>query len=170
LTAKRRGYTGRVICDNSPHRLRAHLRPLANRSFDGYRPVSVDDAPMPQPPPDGLPVYRLLSGADDDAFCRRVSESARTWLPAVRQPGRRERPRPSHSRAGSAVACPIAAINRRGGQSTMAWQPLGRNGRSLTADGSILRRTQEADSALACRALRSREVSVAEQAVPPLRA
>jgi hypothetical protein len=24
-------------------------------------------------PPDGLPVYRLLSGADDDAFCRRVS-------------------------------------------------------------------------------------------------
>jgi len=36
------------------------------------------------------------------------------------------------------VACPIAAINGRGGQSTMAWQPLGRNGRSLTADGSAV--------------------------------
>jgi hypothetical protein len=24
-------------------------------------------------PPDGLPRYRLLTGADDDAFCRRVS-------------------------------------------------------------------------------------------------
>jgi hypothetical protein len=30
---------------------------------------------MPQPPPDGLPVYRLLPGSDDDAFCRRVSEA-----------------------------------------------------------------------------------------------
>jgi hypothetical protein len=26
-------------------------------------------------PPDNLPVYRLLSGPDDDAFCRRVSEA-----------------------------------------------------------------------------------------------
>lgn len=25
-------------------------------------------------PPDGLPIYRLLTGPDDDAFCRRVSE------------------------------------------------------------------------------------------------
>ena len=24
-------------------------------------------------PPDGLPLYRLLTGPDDDAFCRRVS-------------------------------------------------------------------------------------------------
>jgi len=24
-------------------------------------------------PPDGLPEYRLLTGPDDDAFCRRVS-------------------------------------------------------------------------------------------------
>jgi hypothetical protein len=30
---------------------------------------------MPQPPPHGLPVYRLLTGSDDDAFCRRVSEA-----------------------------------------------------------------------------------------------
>ena len=30
---------------------------------------------MPQPPPNGLPVYRLLTGADDDEFCRRVSEA-----------------------------------------------------------------------------------------------
>jgi hypothetical protein len=25
-------------------------------------------------PPDGLPVYRILSGPDDETFCRRVSE------------------------------------------------------------------------------------------------
>ena len=24
-------------------------------------------------PPDGLPTYRVLTGPDDDAFCRRVS-------------------------------------------------------------------------------------------------
>ncbi|HEV7207620.1 MAG TPA: DUF1737 domain-containing protein [Mycobacteriales bacterium] len=29
----------------------------------------------PAEPPDGLPVYRLLTGSDDDAFCRRVSEA-----------------------------------------------------------------------------------------------
>ena len=26
-------------------------------------------------PPDGLPTYRLLTGPDDPAFCRRVSEA-----------------------------------------------------------------------------------------------
>ena len=26
-------------------------------------------------PPEGLPRYRLLTGTDDDAFCRRVSEA-----------------------------------------------------------------------------------------------
>jgi hypothetical protein len=26
-------------------------------------------------PPDNLPVYRLLTGPDDDQFCRRVSEA-----------------------------------------------------------------------------------------------
>lgn len=26
-------------------------------------------------PPDGKPVYRLLTGRDDDAFCRRVSDA-----------------------------------------------------------------------------------------------
>ena len=30
---------------------------------------------MPDPPPDGLPTYRVLTGPDDDAFCRRVSEA-----------------------------------------------------------------------------------------------
>lgn len=25
-------------------------------------------------PPDGLPVYRVLTGPDDEKFCRRVSE------------------------------------------------------------------------------------------------
>ncbi len=27
------------------------------------------------PPPDGLPVYRVLTGPDDAAFCHRVSEA-----------------------------------------------------------------------------------------------
>ncbi len=26
-------------------------------------------------PPNGLPVYRLLTGGDDEGFCRRVSEA-----------------------------------------------------------------------------------------------
>ncbi|NVN13505.1 DUF1737 domain-containing protein [Nguyenibacter vanlangensis] len=30
---------------------------------------------MPQTPPDGMPRYRLLTGKDDAAFCRRVSEA-----------------------------------------------------------------------------------------------
>lgn len=29
----------------------------------------------PRTPPQGLPVYRLLTGPDDAAFCRRVSEA-----------------------------------------------------------------------------------------------
>jgi len=28
-------------------------------------------------PPDGLPVYRVLTGPDDAEFCRRVSEAVR---------------------------------------------------------------------------------------------
>jgi len=31
--------------------------------------------PTPPQPPDGLPAYRLLTGPDDAAFCRRVSEA-----------------------------------------------------------------------------------------------
>lgn len=31
------------------------------------------EPPMPALPPDGLPVYRLLTGPDDAAFCQRVS-------------------------------------------------------------------------------------------------
>ena len=30
---------------------------------------------MPDLPPDDLPVYRVLTGPDDDAFCHRVSEA-----------------------------------------------------------------------------------------------
>lgn len=30
---------------------------------------------MSSAPPDGLPIYRLLTGKDDGAFCRRVSEA-----------------------------------------------------------------------------------------------
>jgi hypothetical protein len=28
-------------------------------------------------PPDGLPLYRVLTGPDDESFCRRVSEAIR---------------------------------------------------------------------------------------------
>ncbi len=30
---------------------------------------------MPERPPNGLPRYRVLTGPDDEAFCRRVSEA-----------------------------------------------------------------------------------------------
>jgi hypothetical protein len=30
---------------------------------------------MSDHPPDGLPIYRLLTGPDDDTFCNRVSEA-----------------------------------------------------------------------------------------------
>ncbi|MDQ4037865.1 MAG: DUF1737 domain-containing protein [Actinomycetota bacterium] len=30
---------------------------------------------MPTTPPDSLPTYRVLTGPDDETFCRRVSES-----------------------------------------------------------------------------------------------
>jgi hypothetical protein len=30
---------------------------------------------MPTRPPEGLPSYRVLTGPDDDAFCRRVAEA-----------------------------------------------------------------------------------------------
>lgn len=30
---------------------------------------------MTTSPPEGKPVYRLLTGKDDDAFCKRVSEA-----------------------------------------------------------------------------------------------
>jgi hypothetical protein len=32
-------------------------------------------APVADSPPDGLPIYRVLTGVDDDAFCHRVSEA-----------------------------------------------------------------------------------------------
>jgi hypothetical protein len=30
---------------------------------------------MSERPPDGLPLYRLLTGPDDDSFCHRVSDA-----------------------------------------------------------------------------------------------
>lgn len=33
------------------------------------------DRAKSDPPPNGLPTYRLLTGPDDAAFCRRVSEA-----------------------------------------------------------------------------------------------
>ena len=38
-------------------------------------------------PPDGLPVYRLLTGPDDAAFCRRVSEAIALGYKLYGSPG-----------------------------------------------------------------------------------
>ncbi len=37
--------------------------------------MSARSTSLPAVPPAGLPVYRLLTGPDDAAFCRRVSEA-----------------------------------------------------------------------------------------------
>jgi hypothetical protein len=37
--------------------------------------AACDHACMAAAPPDNLPSYRVLTGPDDDAFCRRVSEA-----------------------------------------------------------------------------------------------
>jgi hypothetical protein len=37
--------------------------------------TTTSPSPSAATPPDGLPVYRLLTGPDDAAFCRRVSEA-----------------------------------------------------------------------------------------------
>lgn len=41
--------------------------------------LAASPSPSPSPagttPPEGLPIYRLLTGPDDAAFCRRVSEA-----------------------------------------------------------------------------------------------
>jgi hypothetical protein len=36
---------------------------------------SPSRSPAGTTPPEGLPIYRLLTGPDDAAFCRRVSEA-----------------------------------------------------------------------------------------------
>ncbi len=38
-------------------------------------------------PPDGLPTYRLLTGPDDAAFCRRVSEAVALGYRLYGSPG-----------------------------------------------------------------------------------
>lgn len=50
---------------------------LANCRFSNPKsPIPMRSAPpTPPQPPDGLPAYRLLTGPDDAAFCRRVSEA-----------------------------------------------------------------------------------------------
>ena len=37
--------------------------------------ASPASTPQASAPPDGLPVYRLLTGPDDASFCRRVSDA-----------------------------------------------------------------------------------------------
>ena len=38
------------------------------------------DEPIASGPPDGKPIYRSLTGPDDDKFCRRVSDAlAQGW-------------------------------------------------------------------------------------------
>jgi hypothetical protein len=36
---------------------------------------TTDRSRADDPPPDGLPTYRILTGPDDAVFCRRVSEA-----------------------------------------------------------------------------------------------
>ena len=43
-------------------------------TLDGTRTMATKRASKTAPP-DGLPTYRLLTGRDDAAFCRRVSEA-----------------------------------------------------------------------------------------------
>ncbi|MFO1533060.1 MAG: DUF1737 domain-containing protein [Thermoplasmatota archaeon] len=38
-------------------------------------------------PPNGLPIYRLLAGPDDEAFCRRVSEALALGYKLYGSPG-----------------------------------------------------------------------------------
>ena len=41
---------------------------------------------MSSSPPEDLPPYRLLTGADDEAFCRRVSEALALGFQPTRDP------------------------------------------------------------------------------------
>ncbi len=50
------------------------LRPHPPATLVAPMAVECDGAAMPRPP-DGLPTYRLLTGRDDEYFCRRVSEA-----------------------------------------------------------------------------------------------
>jgi Domain of unknown function (DUF1737) len=65
-----RGSTG-------PHCPTGHATSSGRRSTPvGVMPTGVDtvcDAGSTSAPPDGLPVYRVVTGPDDAAFCRRVS-------------------------------------------------------------------------------------------------
>ena len=47
----------------------------ARSAAPALEPVPCNDMSVSNPPPDGLPFYRLLTGPDDDAFCRRVSDA-----------------------------------------------------------------------------------------------
>jgi hypothetical protein len=58
-------HSRRVVCSNA----RLVLDILQHTPTEGHA--------MASRPPDNLPVYRLLTGKDDAAFCQRVSEALR---------------------------------------------------------------------------------------------
>jgi hypothetical protein len=122
-----------------PRRLHAHIRPFAGRSLDGYRPVSVkrctDASSVAE-----WSAYRLLTGSDDDASC---DECAKRLNSATSCTAARPSQATATESQSRSVAFPIVVINGRGGQSTVAWQPLAQNGRPMTADGSTF--TTDAD-------------------------
>lgn len=53
----------------------AAIRAALNAPSGGARAEVRDISGIANKPPDGLPRYRLLTGPDDEAFCRRVSEA-----------------------------------------------------------------------------------------------
>src|SRR5277367_708522 len=100
-------------------------------------------------PPDGLPLYRVLTGPDDAAFCRRVSEaialgyrlhegpavtSIAAVMPCRLQTGRRPGDGSAATAAtrAAAVLAPARRPRRRPGFSDMS-TPLGEGAR-LEAD------------------------------------
>ena len=66
----------RLLSLRGGFRLRAPRRQLiGRRSKHPSRKVRLWKTCPVTEPPDGLPTYRVLTGADDDTFCKRVSDA-----------------------------------------------------------------------------------------------
>ncbi|MFJ2982369.1 MULTISPECIES: DUF1737 domain-containing protein [unclassified Pseudomonas] len=62
---------------------------------------------MPANPPDGLPRYRLITGKDDAAFCRRISEILAQGYELHGSPSLTYDPQQQCVIAGQAVLWPV---------------------------------------------------------------
>jgi len=62
---------------------------------------------MPANPPDGLPRYRLITGKDDAAFCRRISEILALGYELHGSPSLTYDPQQQCVIAGQAVLWPV---------------------------------------------------------------